>query len=145
MTLKSYIVSTDIDNMYALTFIDPETANNNGLNSEVIIGTYSGEGPPKSLLSFNTNPKFLDSIGRFIREDILPILPLNSTDDWTYIIDQRDPESQKNIDVIAGIDKSKNKILMNPNYLPITNKGLTSFGDDIDSNFFKFLKNLNSK
>lgn len=145
MSLKSYIVSTDIDNMYALTFIDPETTNSDGLNSEVIIGIYSGDGPPKSLLSFNTNPKFLDSIERFIREEIWPIIPPNSTGDWTYLIDQRDPESKKNIDVIAGIDKSKNKILMNPNYLPITDKGLTSFGDEIDSTFFTFLKNLNSK
>ena len=144
MTLKSYIVSTDINNTYALTFIDPETTNENGLKSDVIIGTYSGDSPPTNILYFNINPKFIDSIFDFIRKEILPELPINSSGEWTYIIDQRDPTSKENVDIIAGIDKSKNKILMNPNYIPITGKGLTSFGEKIDRKFITFLKSINN-
>jgi len=144
MSLKPYIFTTDINGSYVLTFIDPDSAGRYGLKNDVILGVYSGSSFPSGVLDFKINEDFKSTVADFIERVMVPELQLGRSGGWIYLIDQRNPESQENFDIIAGVSDETGEVRINPNYKLITGDGLISFGEDFDDKFLKFINGINS-
>lgn len=144
MSLKPYIFSTDINESYVLTFVDPDSAGKYGLKNDVILGVYSGSDFPNEILDFKINEDFKATVADFIKGVVVPELDLGHSGGWVYLIDQRSPKSQESFDVIAGVNDETGEVKINPNYKLITGDGVISFGGEFDEKFLEFINGINN-
>jgi len=131
----------------ALSFIPPSITNIHGLPSSLIIGyQYENKNNENSLLTeFKPNIAFMETIQEFCKSVLIKNIKEKdrklSNNEYLYIIDQRNINSDKPEDIIGAIKKSDEndvEFQANPNYVPLSKSGPISFGE-MDEAFYKFM------